>query len=156
MNAEIKDKPDSPAKNTYYCPCCGSNNTAVASIDRKYYEEPNIEHTTLLSIWCYNCAIPIDISVEVPHEYEPSPDIGSFNVMDPLTRHLTKREQHELGCDDGPTDYDDGGPDPHAEQEREHKEAARRIRLMDSGFDQDESADPIVDDPHNPEDPSAA
>ncbi len=79
----------------YYCPCCGSDNTKVAGIEKNKYDDPTIEDTTLVSIWCYNCPESIFASVEVHASYEPHPDIGSYNIMDPLTRHLKERSEDD-------------------------------------------------------------
>jgi len=85
--------PDAPvvplktAERLYFCPCCGSNNTRVASV--KQMVDPDDASSTWksVSIWCDNCSDPIHIEVEVSNDFELSND---YNIMAPLVRRLGK------------------------------------------------------------------
>lgn len=80
--------------NKYYCPCCGSSNTAVSYIEKVTSDDPIVEGETWtkVEIWCYNCSDLIGCSLEVPESFESAPDIGAFNIMEPLARHLKEKE----------------------------------------------------------------
>ncbi len=62
-------------------------------IEKKEVEAPErCDPWTGVSVWCYNCSDAIAIYVEVPATFEPHPDVGTYNIMDPLTRHLKEIE----------------------------------------------------------------
>ena len=70
----------------YFCPCCGSDNTSIASIDKVVDVDDASSTWKSVSIWCHNCPEPIHIAVEVSNDFEPAN--APYNIMDPLQKYL--------------------------------------------------------------------
>lgn len=77
-----------PKKDAYFCPCCGSQNTEIAAVEKMEDKEQGTSWKKL-EIWCHNCPEPINISVEVSNDYELSA-VG-LNAMSGLAKELKKK-----------------------------------------------------------------